>query len=255
MKIRIPIFIFSIALISLVGLNVSAQEADSSRYQDAVDKPFELEEAPKKVRPFIEHDLRIGIDVHNYVLAAIAPYRSGIDLVAEYKATQNIYAVIEGGYNYFKKENIRVTYISKGNYIRLGVDYNLRKSEEPNDRDIYYIGFRYGYSMFSQEVPQYILLNEYWGDSYSSMAPEDGFAHWAELLTGFKVEVVKNWYLGMGLRLKFFIHRSKTGIEPVQYVPGYSQNYNSAVMDFNYTIAYNIPLNYKKKKIAVYHEK
>jgi hypothetical protein len=37
MKIRIPIFIFSIALFSLIGLSVSAQEADSSRYQGAVD--------------------------------------------------------------------------------------------------------------------------------------------------------------------------------------------------------------------------
>lgn len=253
MKVRKSTFFWSIVLISLFGLNLSAQEADSSRFQAAVDRPLELDE-PEKVRPKIDHDLRIGIDIHNYILGAISPYRTGLDLSLEYNVTPKLFVLIEGGYNYYKRENIRVTYISKGNYIRAGVDYNLRESTAANDRDYYYIGFRYGFSMFNQEVPEYLLVNEYWGNSTNSMAAEDGHAHWAELITGFKVEVLKNWYLGMSARLKFFLERSKTGIEPVQFVPGYARSYNSAVMDFNYTISYNIPLNYKKKKMAVYEK-
>jgi len=79
-------------------------------------------------------------------------------------------------------------------------------------------------------------------------------AHWAEFVTGFKVEVIKNWYLGMGVRTKFFIYRNKNLIEPVQFVPGYGRNYSSTVIGFNYTVYYTIPLNYKKKKIAVYEK-
>ncbi len=254
MKVKKSTFFCFIVLISLFGLNLSAQETDSSRFQAKIDEPFELDK-PEKIRPVIEHDLRIGIDVHNYILGAITPIRTGLDLLVEYNITSNIFVVVEGGYNYFKRENVRITYISKGNYIRTGIDYNLRKATAANDRDMYFIGFRYGFSNFNQEVPEYVLVNGYWGNSTGSMSAEDGYAHWAEVLTGFKVEVIKNWYLGMSVRLKFFLKRSKNAIEPVQYVPGYARNYNSGVMDFNYSISYNIPLNYKKKKIAVYDKK
>jgi len=255
MKIRKSIFLCFTALISLFSLNVNAQEADSSRFQAAVSRPLEFDESEEVSHIAVNHDLRLGIDIHNYILGAISPYRTGLDLNIEYNLSKDLFVIIEGGYNYFRKENIRINYVSEGKYIRLGVDYNLREPKEANDKDIYYIGARLAYSQFTQEVPKYLLVNGYWGNSTAFLAKEDAFAYWAELLTGFKVEVLKNWYLGMGLRLKFLLHRSKGAIEPVQFIPGYSQNYNSAVMDFNYTISYNIPLNYKKKKIAVYEEK
>ena len=251
MKVKALIFFCITAVISLFGLKVNAQEVDSSRYQKSAAKPMEIIE-PEKEKVFVEHDLRIGIDIHNYLLGVISPYRTGIDLNLEYNLTPDLSILIEGGYNYFEKQNVRIEYISKGSYFRTGIDYNLRKGMGPNDRDYYYIGARYGFSLFNQEVPEYILVNGFWGNTLGEIPSEDAYAHWLEMITGFKVEFLKNWYLGMNLRLKFFLHRSKGAIEPVQYVPGYSQNYNSAVMDFNYTISYNIPLNYKKKKIAVY---
>ena len=251
MKVKTQIFLCFTALISLFGLRLSAQEVDSSRFQHSVEKAI-IQEEPVKEKVFVEHNLRIGIDVHNYILGVISPYRTGVDLNFEYNLTHDLSVLIEGGYNYFEKENTRVKYISKGNYFRTGIDYNLREGIGSNDRDYYYIGARYGFSMFSQQVPYYVLANGFWGNTTGEMSEEDAFAHWAEIVTGFKVEVIRNWYLGMNLRLKFFLYRYKGAIEPVQYVPGYSQNYNSAVLDFNYTISYNIPLNYKKKKIAVY---
>ncbi|NOR86975.1 MAG: hypothetical protein GQ527_05150 [Bacteroidales bacterium] len=241
------------ALISLFGLSVSGQEVDSSRYQATVDMPFELEKQEKE-KVHIDHDLRIGIDISTLIIGAIAPYRTGLDLSLEYNLKPNIYILVEGGHQYFKKDELRITYISQGNYIRAGLDYNLREPKGANDHDIYYIGFRYGFSKFTQEVPQYLLVNGFWGNTTSSFDAEDGYAHWAEIITGFKVEIVKNWFLGLGLRMKFLLDRSKTNIEPVQYIPGYARNYNTGVMDFNYTIYYNIPLNYQKKKIAVYEK-
>jgi len=251
MKVKRLIYYCFFVLISLYGLGTSAQEIDSSRFQSAAERPF-LPKKVKKVRPHIDHDLRVGVDIHNLILGFISPYRTGLDLSLEYNVKPDISIVLEGGYNFYKKDNKRITYLSQGNYMRLGLDYNLRKSSGKNDHDMYYIGFRYGFSLFEQEVPEYLLLNGYWGNSTEYMASEAGYAHWVEFLTGFKVEILKNWFLGMGIRFKTFIKRSKTGIEPVQFVPGYARNYNSGVMDFNYTIYYNIPLNYKKKKMAVY---
>lgn len=254
MKLKRLIFFLFFTLTNLGVISLVAQEVDSARMQPAVEKPMGPRFPLKKQKQHVNHDLRIGIDLSTIIIGAIAPYRSGLDLSVEYNVKPKLFVLLEGGYNYYKKENIRIKYISQGNYIRAGFDYNLRKSKEINDYDIYYIGFRYGFSKFQQEVPEYLLVNDYWGNSTDEMSPEDGYAHWVELLTGFKVEVLKNWFLGMGVRFKFFVKRSKTNIEPVQFVPGYARNYNSGVMDFNYTVYYNLPLNYKKKKIGVYEK-
>lgn len=208
------------------------------------------EEKPEKEK--INHDLRIGIDISTLISGAITPVRRGLDLSLEYNITPKMYLMLEGGRQYYERENIRIKYISKGNYLRLGIDYNVRNPVEQNDHDIYYIGGRIGYSQFTQEVPYYLLVNEFWGNTSSSLPEIGNYAFWLEVVSGFKVEVLKNWFLGMGLRLKMFLDRDKNSIEPVQFVPGYARNYNSSVVDFNYTIYYNIPLNYKKKKQLVY---
>ncbi|OYT16520.1 MAG: hypothetical protein B7C24_07380 [Bacteroidetes bacterium 4572_77] len=226
----------------------------SSRYKVAIDEPMDNKHKEKKAKVFMPHDLRIGVDLSTLILGAITPVRAGLDLSLEYNLKPQLFLMLEGGYNNFKRENDRISYISQGQYVRLGLDYNIRKSTEINDRDIYYLGFRYGFSLFKQEVPKYLLLNGFWGNGYSDMAVQENYAHWVELITGFKVEVIKNWYLGMGLRAKFFLSRNKNAIEPVQFVPGYGKNYSQAIINFNYTVYYNIPLNYKKKKIAVYEK-
>lgn len=254
MKLKRLIFLCTLILTSLLAVLVNAQEVDSSRFKVAEDKPLEIEKE-KREKEYFHHDLRIGIDISTIISGAISPIRRGLDLSVEYNLKPKLFLMLEGGHNYYEKDNLRINYKSQGSYIRLGFDYNLRNPVSENDKDIFYMGFRYAYSRFTQEVPMYLLVNGYWGNSISSFGPENGYAHWWEFVTGFKVEILKNWYLGMGMRLKGFINRSKTNIEPVQYVPGYAKNYNSGVMDFNYTIYYNIPLNYKKKKIAVYERK
>lgn len=239
-------------LSSLSTIHVYSQEAEQGRVKPSKVDATEFVETEKPEKEFVNRDLRIGIDISTIISGAITPIRRGIDLSLEYTLTPNIFLMLEGGNQYYEKENARVHYISKGNYIRLGIDYNLRKPVEKNDHDIYYIGGRLAYSKFEQEIPFYLLTNGYWGNTTSSIRPYNGYAYWFEFVTGFKVEVLKNWYLGMGARLKFFISRSKTKIEPVGFVPGYARNYNTSVFDFNYTIYYNIPLNYKKTKQAVH---
>jgi hypothetical protein len=249
------ICVWLLMLISIFSVDLWAQENDTSRLKLAVNKQDTPKEKVNTEKEKIKHDLRLGIDISTLISGAITPVRRGLDLSVEYNWTPKLFLMLEGGYQYFQRENIRVEYISKGNYIRLGFDYNVRNAVEKNDYDIYYLGARIGYSRFSQEVPFYLLNNDFWGNSSSSIGEVDNYAYWAEFVTGFKVEVLKNWFLGMGLRLKMFIKRNKNTIEPVQFVPGYARNYNSAVADFNYTIYYNIPLNYKKEKQLVYERK
>lgn len=252
MKVKRLIYLWLLILISFSTNHLLAQSNDTSRMKPAVNETALKKSQHDKEKEQIDHNIRLGIDISTLISGAITPVRKGLDLSIEYNLSPKLYVLLEGGYQYYEKENIRIKYISSGNYLRVGVDYNLRAPVEKNDHDIYYIGGRIGYSDFQQEVPYYLLVNGFWGNSESSLPSVGNYAYWAEFVTGFKVEVLKNWFLGMGLRLKMFLHRDKNSIEPVQFVPGYARNYNSSVADFNYTIYYNIPLNYKKKKQLVY---
>lgn len=252
MKVKQSICLWLLILINIQISHLSAQSNDTTRMKPVVNETAVHENHIKAEKKHINRDLRIGLDISTLISGAITPIRRGLDLSLEYNFTPKLYLMLEGGYQYYEKENIRIKYISEGNYLRVGVDYNVRKPVEQNDHDIYYIGGRIGYASFQQEVPYYLLVNGFWGNSESSLSRVRNYAYWLEFVTGFKVEILKNWFLGMGLRLKMFVDRDKNSIEPVQFVPGYARNYNSSVADFNYTIYYNIPLNYKKRKQLVY---
>lgn len=211
--------------------------------------------APNKAartQTHIDRDIRIGVDISTMVLGILTPKRMGLDLSAETQISQSIYAIAEGGYQSYEKSNTYLQYKAQGSYYRLGIDWNMRKPKTQNDEDILYLGARYAFSPFTQEIPTYIISDGDWGNSQGHIAAEQATAHWVEAIIGFKVEVLKNLFLGMGARFKVLLHSTAKDIAPVVYVPGYARNYNTLVFNFNYNIYYNIPWHYKKHKIAVY---
>ena len=113
------------------------------------------------------------------------------------------------------------------------------------DNEIF-IGARYGFSTFSQELHQYTIdpslilpeFNETENTKFSSLN-----AHWIEFQVGMKSEVMTNLFLGFSLSLKKMIATK----EPTNFqnltVPGFDRVYlNDVGFSFNYTISYRIPL-------------
>ncbi|MDO9261707.1 MAG: DUF6048 family protein, partial [Flavobacteriaceae bacterium] len=144
-----------------------------------------------------------------------------------------------------------INFTSKGSYFKIGANYNAYKNWLDMQNEIF-VGFRYGYSAFSQTINSYTIhqkgfyFDEYFVDNPTKY--DNLTAHWAELVVGIKVETIKNLFLGASVSFNSLIKTNDPENFENLYIPGFNKrNLNSSGAGFNYTVSYQIPL-YKKVK-------
>ena len=197
--------------------------------------------------------IRFGFDLLKPIASSSEGDNLNYEIVGDLQLTENIY--LAGEYGSIDKliEDENINFNSTGNFLRVGLDYNLFKNWIGMDNSIY-VGFRYGNSSFSNKILNYEVRNK---DSYFSNLVEDEFqtieysnlsGNWIELLLGIKVETFKNVYLGLSLRLNKLLSDKKPDNFGNLFIPGFNKvtDENTFGSGFNYTLTYSIPL--KKRK-------
>ena len=157
----------------------------------------------------------------------------------------------ELGYLSNKTEEDFLSFTTDGSYIKAGVDYNAYENWLDMENMIY-VGFRYGFSTFSQDLNSYTANNNPYlypvavpveGQNYSGLN-----AHWAEFMLGIKAELFNNLFLGFSFSGKKMITTKEPENFKNLFVPGFNRVFlNDFGFGFNYTLSYLIPL-YKKPK-------
>jgi hypothetical protein len=225
---------YSISIILLLsGLSVFAQlgnqEKDTATYKD-------------------RYGIRVGIDVVRPIYSLFSEDRKGFEIVGDYRLSKRFYAASELGHRDQVREEDFFKFSTKGQYIKLGVDYNAYKNWLGMENMIV-VGLRYGFSRFNQTVNEYTINND-------PLLPErtetentdyDGLtAHWAELVLGLKVEVLHNVFLGVSFRGNALFSATSPDNFKNLYIPGFERVFvNNYGFSFNYTVSYLIPL-YRK---------
>jgi hypothetical protein len=180
--------------------------------------------------------------------------RYGTEFSADMELWPNLFPVFESGLDFMKLNTDYVNYKSSGSYSRIGIDYNILQAENTNDKNIFYLGMRYGFSLAKQQVNSY-KIDSYWQPETGSFGSQNYGAHWAEFLIGMKGEIIKNIYMGWTLRGKILVSKKDLGMPPVFFVPGYGKATHGFNADFSYSIFYNLPWDFRKsidrKKAAV----
>jgi len=203
---------------------------------------------PKTIKYPKKYGLRIGVDLNRLAKNFYEKKYKGLEITGDYRVSNNLYAAVELGLeDKFTRTNA-LTYTTSGQFIKLGVDYNVYKNWLDMNNMIY-VGGRLAYATFSQDLQEYTLrdTNNYFdpstfvGQKYSGLN-----AVWLEFVGGVKAEIVSNLYLGFSARLNFKVTDSKIDNFENLYIPGYNKKYSGNIgVGFNYTISYLIPL-YKK---------
>ena len=198
------------------------------------------------------YGLRVGADLFSLSRNFYDKDFKGFEINGDYRLTKKIFAAAElGTTSLTRNEENLYNFTAKGHYIKLGVDYNLHENWMDRE-DMIYVGFRYGFSTFSQTLNSYNIYttNPYFQEgSVIANKEYDGLsAHWAELIMGIKTRVVNNIFMGFNFQLKGLLAQKKPdGFENL-YMPGYNKKYSGGIgVGFNYNITYFIPL-YKSKK-------
>ncbi len=191
------------------------------------------------------YGLRLGVDISKPIMGMIDSNSSGIEFVADYRISKNWYIAAELGNQKERTVEDYTTSTSKGNFIKLGLNYNAYKNWLDMNNEIY-VGFRYGTSIFDQTLDSYRINtgSDYFvsNTTVTSIATTDLNAHWTEFVLGIKVETFKNLYLGFSFNYKIMLSLKQPNNFKTLYVPGFNRVFDTETgFGFNYTISYTIP--------------
>ena len=180
--------------------------------------------------------------------------RYGSEFSFDMELWPNLFPVFESGFDVMKIKSDHVDFRSSGSYSRLGIDYNILQAENKNDKNILFLGLRYGFVLGRQQVNSY-LIDSYWMPTTGRFGNQNFFAHWGEFLIGTKGEIVRNFYMGWTIRGKIKLNNKDLGMPPTFFIPGYGRAEKGFNADFTYSVYYNLPWDFRKsidrKKAAV----
>lgn len=193
--------------------------------------------------------IRPGIDLSRFAIDLLEDSKhSAIELNLDCELKYRFFPIIEGGMHSMTDNKETYNYSSKGNYLRLGLNYNMLNYRQRFDRNIFFIGFRYGVSAFSHEATSVTIINE-WGEYNTSIDSRDLNYQWAEGVIGLKGEILKNLYLGYTFRFKQKIKSTDFKDFTPQWVPGFGKGIKSTTMGMSYSISYAIPIKNPKANL------
>jgi hypothetical protein len=191
-------------------------------------------------------NLKIGVDVFNPLMSLVNKNISGLEGFAGVDINENMTAVFEGGYLDYSYSQYNYSYGSKGNFFRIGVDFNSMKPKIALGKYYAGIGIRYGFSVFQQETKE-LEHENYWGKAYSNISSKNYSAHFIEVSPGIRSEVFKNFSMGWNIKLRILLYSStEKDLRPL-YLPGFGNSTKSFSKGFNYYLVWNIP--YKNKRV------
>lgn len=185
--------------------------------------------------------VRIGADLSQLIL----PYTIkipvyGFEVFADTELKFNFFPTIEAGFNKTNDETDKHSYNMQGYYFRVGMNYNMLNYQHHTDRNIFYVGARYGYSNFYQQAKKVILKNE-WGKIETNFDKNTMNTHWFEAILGIRGEIIKNLYLGACVRVKMRFFMSDSENVTPYFIPGFGKGEKAIHPSVSYTISYAIP--------------
>jgi hypothetical protein len=160
--------------------------------------------------------------------------------------------LVAAGHLNFKYSQYNYSYTDKGNFIRIGMDFNLLKPEKSMGKYWAGIGLRYGLARLTSEVPSF-YKEDYWGKTSSSIGQKTNWAHFVEISPGVRTEIFNHLSIGWSANLRMLIY-SGTGKDLKSiYIPGFGDATKTISTSLSYFIVWNIPyktINVIRKKEA-----
>ena len=198
--------------------------------------------------------LRVGVDASRLLKTQLNSDFSGIELVGDLQLGKRLFVAAELGTEKIEQQSELIHYTTKGNYLKLGIDYNIFNNWEGMD-NVLAVGLRFASSGHRHAVNQYELYttHRYFDNPIITQGFEVGeksaiSTRWIELLFGVKVELLQNLYAGMSLRLHILAKRPEVNNYGNIYAPGFNRitDDNSFGSSFNYTLMYKFPFRFRK---------
>lgn len=199
------------------------------------------------------YGLRLGSDAFKLARSFYDENYQGLEFIGDFRISKNKYLAAEIGNEKLTTNDDRLSFTTSGSFIKAGIDFNLYENWLDMENMVF-MGFRYGFSTFSQKLNSYKIYNtdNYFGENPPTLSNQEfnGLtSQWVEVMLGLKAEVLSNLYVGFNVRLHILVQESTPENFNNLYISGFGKisEGNRFGAGFSYTISYFIPI-YKKDK-------
>ena len=242
-KVHIWLFIISLfTSLCCTSAQELIQEVKEVLKEEVVDTINKREKKP--------YTIRFGMDLSKPLMAQLNKDYFGLELVGDIRLFSEFYGAIELGNERKTLQSERINFKTSGTYLKLGFDYNMYKNWKGMNNAIY-LGLRIGNSFHKQKVNEYepYQINHYWAteiikNGAEIREQESLSARWVEVVTGIKVKMINNIYMGFSLRLNRLMSDTRPENFDNLYIPGFNKKTDENIWGagFNYTLTYAIPV-------------
>jgi hypothetical protein len=184
--------------------------------------------------------IRTGFDVFGPVYYSFKPDNLTLEGYVAYDYDSKKSFIIESGYQNFKFSQYNYNYLSKGVFLKFGMDFNLIKPFQAEGKYYGGIGVRYGISFYNSGVPSFKHDN-YWGTGTGTISSGNHIAHFVEVNPGLRTQIFKYVSIGWTIRLRLLISGGTAINQKAVSIPGFGNGTKIFSPGINYYISINIP--------------
>lgn len=183
--------------------------------------------------------IRIGYDLSRATVSAFVSGRTEQEIFVNVNFGKTRFAVAEFGVADYYKQPGFYDYYQTGQYGRLGIDFNMNKSDRIN---IFTLGVRVAGAQWNHRAENILVPFPDTSAAYTTLIPEfTDRALWGEVCFGMQASILKYLFLGWTVRGKVLILKPDDTVMRPYYIPGYGRYKGNAAAGFNYYIGVRIP--------------
>lgn len=215
------------------------------RTETADETPAPEEEKKKGA---VYQGVYISADVFDPVLTFFNGGKFQFEVSADIGLWHTLFPVVEFGMMFYNPVTENYDYSANGFFVRGGVGYNLINNTAARKYDhAVIIGARYAYSNVTYSLGKAVIHDNYWQtDDEVSSGPVNADVGWVEVVAMVRVQMIKSFFMSLGVRVQFFPHLYKESVHYPTYVPGFGQ-YAEGVTNWNFDLSFCYQFPYKKK--------
>jgi hypothetical protein len=181
---------------------------------------------------------RIGLDISKIVSSLVQKKYHVAESQLDVFYKNNLFFAAEFGVGNSFVENDYLKYKSQNAFIRLGVDKTFFRKDFNADFDNAFVGLRYGLGYVKRGDASYEIEDAIWGNSAGTIERASFIAHWIELTGGFRMELMKDIFIGWNIRMKALFNPKKFEELPPSYLAGYGKGDKNSAFGYNFYLLY-----------------
>lgn len=182
----------------------------------------------------------LNLDIFNPVATAWRDGRFETSLTVDVDLWHKLFPVAEIGIMTANISEETYDYATTGCFAKIGANYNFINFKPDRKYDhTFYAGARYAYSFNQYTLSNAVIENKYWNETgkYENANQKSNFG-WFEVTLGTRVQIYKDFFMGVALQVKAFGHfYEKTPNHPT-YIAGYGIFGDDVLFGLNYSLSY-----------------